>query len=74
MLVALVYRGRMQDQLGDIERLREKHPAWAIGSVWTTAATGPDRRRLWAVKEGTTYTAWSAAALAREIENAETSE
>ena len=42
--------------------------------TWTTVATGPVRRRMWAVKEGTTYTAWSAAALTMNIERAETGE
>jgi hypothetical protein len=62
------------DEPNDLRQLRERFPGWYFGARWTTAATGPDRRYLWAVKEGTTHTAWSAAALAREIESAEASE
>jgi hypothetical protein len=62
------------DEPNDLSQLRERFPEWYFGAEWTTAATGPDRRRLWAVKEGTTHTAWSAAALAHDIESAETSE
>jgi len=30
----------------DLDELREQHPDWRIGSVWTSAATGPDNRKL----------------------------
>jgi hypothetical protein len=62
------------DEPSDLTDLRQRFPEWYFGAEWTTAATGPDRRRLWAVKEGTTYTAWSAAALAMDIERAEAGE
>jgi hypothetical protein len=54
-------------QRSDIELLREAHPAWAIGSVWATAASGPDRRKLWASRGGVTVHAWSAAGLSEQI-------
>jgi hypothetical protein len=57
----------MQDQLGDVERLREQHPLWAIGSVWASANSGPDRRKLTASREGIQLHAWDAAELSRMI-------
>ncbi len=32
----------------DLDQLREEWPAWSFGTVWTTAASGPDYRRVWA--------------------------
>jgi hypothetical protein len=52
---------------GDIEQLREAHPAWAIGTVWATAGSGPDRRKLWAKRDGITVHGWSAAILSEQI-------
>jgi hypothetical protein len=51
----------------DINRLRAQHPAWHIDAVWETAASGPDRRRLTATREGVRLTAWTAAELSRKI-------
>jgi hypothetical protein len=45
---------------GDIERLGEAHPLWRIGSVWASAASGPDSRRLTASREGIQVHAWTA--------------
>jgi hypothetical protein len=45
---------------GDIERLREVHPLWRIGSVWASAASGPDARRLTASRDGIQVHAWTA--------------
>ena len=45
---------------GDIERLREVHPLWRIGSVWASAASGPDSRRLTASRDGIQAHAWTA--------------
>ena len=45
---------------GDIERLREGHPLWRIGSVWASAASGPDSRRLTASRDGIQVHAWTA--------------
>ena len=52
-------------------RLRREHPGWLIGTVWATAATGPDARRLTATSEGILLTAWTAAELARDIRREE---
>jgi hypothetical protein len=51
----------------DLDRLREQFPAWRFGTVWATAATGPDQRRLWASRDGIMITAWNAAELAMDI-------
>jgi hypothetical protein len=56
----------------DIERLREQHRSWTITATWTSAATGPDARRLAAVREGIRVTAWTAAELTRKIAERET--
>jgi hypothetical protein len=51
----------------DVARLRREHPGWQIGTIWATAASGPDARRLSATKDGILLTAWTAAELARDI-------
>ena len=51
----------------DVIRLQREHPEWRIGTVWATAASGPDARRLTASREGVLLTAWTAAELARDI-------
>jgi hypothetical protein len=51
----------------DMTRLRREHPAWNFGSVWATACSGPDSRRLWASRDGMLLSAWTAAELARDI-------
>ncbi len=51
----------------EIAQLREQFPHWRFGTVWASAATGPDQRRLWAVKDGILLSAWNAAALAEDI-------
>ena len=51
----------------DIERLREAHPLWRIGSVWATAASGPDARRLTASRDGIQVHAWTAEELSECI-------
>jgi hypothetical protein len=55
----------------DLAELREEHPGWRFGTVWTTAGSGPDRRRVWAVKEGIMLSAWTAAELADGIRREE---
>ena len=55
----------------DLTKLREEFPAWGFGTVWATAASGPDRRRIWARRGDVTLTAWSAQELAAAIEWAE---
>ena len=51
----------------DLTRLRREYPAWNFGSVWATACSGPDSRRLWASRDGMLLSAWTAAELARGI-------
>jgi hypothetical protein len=55
----------------DVARLREQFPGWTFGTVWTTAASGPDRRRVWAMRDGILLSAWDAAELAARIEREE---
>ena len=55
----------------DLAKLREDHPAWNFGSVWASAASGPDARRLWASRDGVLLSAWNAAELNREINRKE---
>jgi hypothetical protein len=56
-----------------LDRLREQFPGWRFGTVWTTAATGPDVRRLTATKDGILLSAWNAAELAQDIRREEES-
>ena len=57
-------------QPDDLSELREQFPRWRFGTVWTTAASGPDRRRIWARSGDVLLTAWNAPelrlAIARE--------
>jgi hypothetical protein len=53
--------------VNDIEQLKRDHPRWLIGSVWASAASGPDARRLVAVRDGIQVHAWTAAELSRLI-------
>jgi hypothetical protein len=52
---------------GDLAKLRRDFPAWNFGTVWASAASGPDARRLWASRDEVLLTAWTAAELARDI-------
>ena len=51
----------------DLEQLRSEFPGWQFGSVWASAATGPDARRLYAQRGTVLLTAWEAAELAAGI-------
>jgi hypothetical protein len=51
----------------DLDRLRARYPGWAITATWTSAATGPDFRRLAAVREGIRLTAWTEGELSAKI-------
>ena len=59
------------EQPSDLTALREQFPAWRFGTVWASAASGPDKRRLWATRDGVTITAWNAAELAMDIRREE---
>jgi hypothetical protein len=54
-------------QPSDIELLSNTFSGWSFGAVWTTAATGPDHRRLVAIKDGIILSAWDADALATQV-------
>jgi hypothetical protein len=36
----------------DVQSLRDQFPGWTFGTVWVSAASGPDARRIWATKDG----------------------
>jgi hypothetical protein len=55
----------------DIQRLRDQFTGWTFGTAWATAASGPDRRRIWAMRDGFLLSAWTAAELAAEIRRQE---
>jgi hypothetical protein len=46
----------------DIQRLQEQFgdQGWRFGTVWASAASGPDKRRLYAARDTTLITAWTA--------------
>ena len=48
----------------DLDRLAKAHPAWQFGVTWDAAASGPDRRHVWARQGNVILVAWSEAALA----------
>jgi hypothetical protein len=51
----------------DVAALREQFPGWHFGVVWAVAASGPDRRRLFAGQGVVLVSAWNAAELAAKI-------
>jgi hypothetical protein len=51
----------------DLDQLREDFPAWRFGTVWASAASGPDARRLWASRGTVLLTDWDAAGLRMSI-------
>jgi hypothetical protein len=67
----LVSNNLADDMGGDLAKLRRDHPTWNIGSVWASAGSGPDARRLWASRDGVMLSAWTAADLARDIRREE---
>jgi hypothetical protein len=66
--------GNPTDEMpADLAALRAKYPAWRFGTVWATAASGPDRRRVWAVRDGILLSAWNSAELSMDIAREERS-
>jgi hypothetical protein len=59
------------DQPSDLDDLREQFPHWRFGTVWASAASGPDKRRLYATRGGVTLTAWNRFELAADIQREE---
>jgi len=57
----------------DLQLLQEEFPLWRFGTVWVSAGTRPDARRLTASKDGILITAWNAAELAMDIRREEKS-
>ena len=51
----------------DLTTLRQEHPGWNFGTVWTTVNSGPDKRRIWASRSGVMLSAWTAAELTADI-------
>jgi hypothetical protein len=51
----------------DLAPLRTEFPGWTFGTVWASAASGPDARRVWAMKDRFLLSAWTAAELAANI-------
>jgi hypothetical protein len=56
----------------DLATLREEFPAWQFGTVWTSANSGWDARRLTATRDGVLLTAWNAPELRLKIRAEET--
>jgi hypothetical protein len=56
---------------GDVDQLRDRHPAWVIGVVWTAANSRADYRMLTASRGGVTVYAATAAELSAQISAAE---
>jgi alkanesulfonate monooxygenase SsuD/methylene tetrahydromethanopterin reductase-like flavin-dependent oxidoreductase (luciferase family) len=54
-------------QPDDLSELREQFPQWRFGTVWATAASGPDQRRIWARNGDVLLTAWTAPEMRLEI-------
>jgi hypothetical protein len=56
---------------GDLARLRAAYPDWQITTVWASACSGPDARRLMAYRytghRRVLLTAWTAAELSARI-------
>jgi hypothetical protein len=55
----------------DLAQLRQDHPGWTFGTVWTTVGSGPDQRRIVAIRDGIILSAWSAEAVAADIRREE---
>ena len=56
---------------GDVQRLQEQFgdEGWRFGTVWASAASGPDRRRLFAARDTTLLTAWTEQELVIKIQH-----
>jgi hypothetical protein len=54
-------------QPSDIDLLRRTFPSWGFAAVWQAAASGPDSRRLVAVKGEQVLSAFTAEDLAAKV-------
>ena len=61
---------------GDLADLRKEFSGsgFTFGSVWASAGTGPDARRLYASRDGVLITSWTAAELRMKIRHELSSE
>lgn len=50
-----------------ISALRDEYPSWQFGRVWATAASGPDKCRLTAYRDGVLLSAWNVPELAEKL-------
>jgi hypothetical protein len=51
----------------ELDELRQQYPGWQFGTVWTTAGSGPDHRRIWAQCETILLTGRDAAQVRQQI-------
>jgi len=58
----------------DLSKLREQFPGWQFGSVWASAASGPDARRVFAARDTCLITGGTAAELAIRLRQEEADE
>lgn len=56
--------GQRNDPAEDLQR---KFPTWRFGTVWASAASGPDRCRVTASRGGVLLSAWNMAELAEKL-------
>jgi hypothetical protein len=63
----------ISDDLADL-RGEFAESGFTFGSVWASAATGPDARRLYASRDGVLTTAWTAAELRMKVRHELSSE
>ena len=56
----------ISDDLADLHK-EFAGSGFMFGSVWASAATGPDARRLYASRDGVLITSWTAAELRMKI-------
>ena len=54
-----------------ISVLREEFPSWKFGRVWAAAASGPDRCRVTAYRDGVLLSAWNVRELAEKLRKVE---
>jgi hypothetical protein len=59
------------DEATDVAELQAEFPGWIFGSVWATANSRPDARRLTAQRGAILITAWDAGGLRENIRHEE---
>ena len=62
----------MAEQRGDpLDVARGEYPSWRFGRVWATVASGPDRCRVTAYRDGVLLSAWNVPELAERLRHEE---